>query len=90
MPDYIVPHTSAILQERLNVGDTPAKVVNERDKSLKMMLGDVDSATLIKKSDSEEKFAFNFYVEGDKKDKLIILAGGFRIRAKTELQYFKN
>ena len=117
-PDYIVPHTSAILQERLKlpnkiitfdinygcagyvygifqsflliatgyckkillcVGDTPAKVVNVCDKSLKMVLGDGGSATLIKKFDSDEKFAFNFYAEGDKKDKLIIPAGGFRI-----------
>lgn len=57
-------------------GDTSTKLINEKDKSLKMVFGDGASATLIKKGGDE--LSFIIYSDGSLFDRLIIQDGGCR------------
>jgi 3-oxoacyl-[acyl-carrier-protein] synthase-3 len=57
-------------------GDTSTKLINEKDKSLKMVFGDGASATLIKKGVDE--LSFIIYSDGSQFDRLIIQDGGCR------------
>jgi 3-oxoacyl-[acyl-carrier-protein] synthase-3 len=57
-------------------GDTSTKLINEKDKSLKMVFGDGASATLIKKGVDE--LSFIIYSDGSHFDSLIIPDGGCR------------
>ncbi len=115
-PDYIVPATSVILQNKLKipttavafdinygcsgyvygiylasllisskscknvlllVGDVITPYVNNLDRSLKMILGDAGSATII--SEGDDKFSFNIFSDGSGFQTLMIPAGGARI-----------
>ena len=114
-PDYIIPATSVILQNKLNipttavafdinygcsgyvygiylasllisskscknvlllVGDVITPYVNVLDRSLKMILGDAGSATII--SEGEDKFSFHIFSDGSGFQTLMIPAGGAR------------
>lgn len=114
-PDYVLPSTSIILQDRLQLsketicidirygcsgyiygilqaalwintcgcenvlvlaGDTSSKIINQKDKSLRMVFGDCGTATLVKKGNSSLGFSINS--DGSGYDRLIIPAGGFR------------
>lgn len=57
-------------------GDTSTKLINEKDRSLKMVFGDGGSATLIEEGDDE--LSFIIYSDGSQFDSLIIPDGGFR------------
>ncbi|WP_026653788.1 3-oxoacyl-ACP synthase III family protein [Butyrivibrio proteoclasticus] len=120
-PDYIIPNTAAILQERLGLptnsvnfdmrlgcagyvyglfqasmmiecgycknvlflaGDTMSKYTNVHDRSLKMVLGDAASATLISRSDNPTPSMYNFFVDGSGANSIIIPAGGCRMPIK--------
>jgi len=60
----------------LCTGDTQSKMINEKDRAMKMIVGDAGTATIIE----EGQDTFNFYLKaiGAKYDKLIIPAGGYR------------
>ncbi|MEZ7885590.1 MAG: ketoacyl-ACP synthase III [Bacteroidales bacterium] len=114
-PDYILPATSIILQDRLGLkqdtvcidihygcsgyiygvlqaalwinsglcktvlvlaGDTTSRMINNQDKSLRMVFGDSGTATLI--TQGVDNIGFNIMSDGSGYDKLIIPAGGFR------------
>lgn len=63
-------------------GDTSTKMVNEKDKSLKMVFGDSGTATLVTRGGKE--MGFSLCSDGSGYDKLIIPAGGFRNKASEE------
>lgn len=117
-PDYIIPNTAAVLQNRLGIrtntinidlrygcagyvyglfqasmliesgycrnvlllaGDTMSKFTNQRDRSLKMVLGDAACATLITSCDWTCNTKYSFYVDGSGTNSLLIPAGGCRM-----------
>lgn len=118
-PDYSIPHTSAIIQDKLDlsnqliafdinygcagyvyglfqaslliktgycqhvllcVGDTETKFIHEKDKALRMVIGDAGTATLISAVQNKgQSFAFSFHTNGKDADALIIPAGGCRL-----------
>jgi len=57
-------------------GDTSTKLINEKDRSLKMVFGDGGSATLIESGTDE--LSFIIYSDGSQYDRLIIPDGGGR------------
>lgn len=57
-------------------GDTTTKLINEKDKSLKMVFGDGGSATLLEKG--EDELSFIIYSDGERHKDLIIPSGGCR------------
>jgi 3-oxoacyl-[acyl-carrier-protein] synthase-3 len=57
-------------------GDTTTKIINDKDRSLKMVFGDGGSSTLIEKGDDD--MSFIIYSDGEKYQDLIIKSGGCR------------
>lgn len=57
-------------------GDTNSKLVNKNDRSLKMVMGDAGTATLVSVGNSS--MGFQIHSDGSGADKLIVPAGGFR------------
>mgnify|MGYP001160576563 CR=1 FL=1 len=66
----------------LLAGDTTTRMINSKDKSLRMVFGDCGTASLIKKG--ENNIAISAYSDGSGYDKLIVPAGGFRIPISSE------
>ena len=62
----------------LCVGDTPSKYVNAADKSTRLVLGDAGSATILTAEKNSAPEIFKFHTEGDKREVLIVPAGGFK------------
>lgn len=58
-------------------GDTITKIINDQDRSLKMVFGDGGSSTLVEKGDDEMSFVI--YSDGEKYQDLIIKSGGGRL-----------
>lgn len=63
-------------------GDTTSKMINEKDKSLRMVFGDCGTATIVCKG--ENRMGFNIQSDGSGSDKLIVPAGGFRLPVSEE------
>ena len=63
-------------------GDTTSKMINPKDKSVRMLFGDAGSATLVKRSD--QTGYFEIMSDGSGADKLIVPAGGYRKPANPE------
>lgn len=57
-------------------GDTTSRMINPKDKSLKMVFGDCGTATLVTRGN--DTVHFSIQSDGSGYDKLIIPAGGFR------------
>jgi 3-oxoacyl-[acyl-carrier-protein] synthase-3 len=57
-------------------GDTSTKLINDKDRSLKMVFGDGGSATLIEEGTDE--LSFIIYSDGSQFESLIIPDGGWR------------
>lgn len=57
-------------------GDTNSKIVNDNDRSLKMVMGDAGTATLVSKGGTS--MGFHIQTDGSGYDKIIIPDGGFR------------
>lgn len=69
-------------------GDTTTKMINEHDKSSRMVFGDCGTATIVAKG--EGKMGFLIHSDGSGSEKLIVPAGGFRTpisSATSELQW---
>lgn len=58
-------------------GDTNSRIVNENDRSLRMVMGDAGTATLVGRG--EDQMGIHIQSDGSGADRLIIPAGGFRI-----------
>lgn len=63
-------------------GDTNSKMINDNDRSLKMVMGDAGTATLVSKGDTS--LGFLIHSDGSGADKLIVPAGGFRTPKSEE------
>ena len=57
-------------------GDTNSRLVNENDKSLKMVMGDAGTATLV--TEGGGPMGFHIQSDGSGAERLIVPAGGFR------------
>ena len=62
-------------------GDTTTKIINDHDRSLKMVFGDGGSSTLIKKGSDD--ISFIIYSDGSKFKDLIVKSGGSRFPASS-------
>lgn len=62
-------------------GDTTSRMINENDRSLRMVFGDCGTATVVSKGNTS--MGFHIQSDGSGADRLIIPAGGFRM-PKTE------
>jgi len=60
-------------------GDTSSKMINLKDRSLRMVFGDCGTATLVTKGYTSMGFSINS--DGSGYDRLIIPAGGFRLHS---------
>ena len=63
-------------------GDTTSKLINPKDRSVRMLFGDAGSATLVTRS--EQTGYFEVMSDGSGADKLIVPAGGYRKPANPE------
>lgn len=61
----------------LLAGDTTSKMINPKDKSLRMVFGDCGTATIIGRGNSI--MGFNIQSDGSGYDRLIVPSGGFRL-----------
>ena len=68
-------------------GDTNSQLVNENDKSLKMVMGDAGTATLVTKGDNA--IGFHIQSDGSGAERLIVPAGGFRTPKSEETSILK-
>jgi len=66
----------------LLAGDTSSKMINARDKSLRMVFGDCGTATLVTRGTAS--IGFSVCSDGSGYDRLIIPAGGFRLPSSEE------
>ena len=69
-------HTKSCKNVLLLAGDTNSKIINDKDKALKLVFGDAGSATII--SSGNNDIFFNIYNDGQQFDKLIVKDGAFR------------
>lgn len=74
-------------------GDTTSRMINPKDKSLRMVFGDCGTASLV--TVGTESMGFNIMSDGSGAEKLIVPAGGFRTpcteeTAKLEFDEDKN
>lgn len=63
-------------------GDTTSRMINEYDKSLRLVFGDCGTATIV--STGEGKMGFHIQSDGSGSDRLIVPAGGFRLPVSEE------
>ena len=63
-------------------GDTTSRMINEHDKSLRLVFGDCGTATIVSKG--EGCMGFHIQSDGSGADKLIVPAGGFRLPISEE------
>lgn len=63
-------------------GDTTSRMINPKDKSLRMVFGDCGTATLFSKG--KKPMGFSICSDGSGADRLIVPAGGFRTPVSEE------
>lgn len=63
-------------------GDTTSRMINEHDKSLRLVFGDCGTATIVSKG--EGRMGFHIQSDGSGADRLIVPAGGFRLPISEE------
>lgn len=63
-------------------GDTTSRMMNENDKSLRMVFGDCGTAALVSAGDCS--MGFHIQSDGSGSDRLIVPAGGFRLPISDE------
>lgn len=68
--------TGACKKVLVLAGDTTSKLINPKDKSLRMVFGDCGTATIVSQGDGQ--MGFDIMSDGSGYDKLIVPAGGFR------------
>ncbi len=75
---YMMIETNTCENVLLLVGDTMSKIVNPLDPNIAPMYGDAGTATLVQKSEKEEKSFFTLHTDGKQFDTIIQPQGGFR------------
>lgn len=63
-------------------GDTTSRMINEHDKSLRLVFGDCGTASIISKGTGQ--MGFHIQSDGSGSDRLIVPAGGFRLPISEE------
>ncbi len=66
----------------LCTGDTQSRLVNDKDRSMKMLVGDAGTATVVERGN--DSFSFYFKTVGSGYQSLIIPAGGCRLPADAD------
>lgn len=59
-------------------GDTITRLINPRDRSIRMVFGDGGSATIVERRENPDKTCFIIKTDGAGAEQLIVPAGGFR------------
>lgn len=72
----------------LCTGDTQSMLVNDKDRSMKMLVGDAGAATLVEKGNDTSHFYFK--TVGNGYQNLIIPAGGCRLPSSVETRQEKE
>jgi 3-oxoacyl-[acyl-carrier-protein] synthase-3 len=68
----------------LMVGDTSTKLINEKDRSVRLVFGDAGSASIVKKTNLNSKLSFIIKSDGSGFKDLIIPNGGSRNKFSIE------
>lgn len=63
-------------------GDTTSRMINEHDKSLRLVFGDCGTASIVSKAPGQ--MGFHIQSDGSGSDRLIVPAGGFRLPISEE------
>ena len=63
-------------------GDTTSRMINEHDKSLRLVFGDCGTASIVSKVPGQ--MGFHIQSDGSGSDRLIVPAGGFRLPISEE------
>lgn len=73
----------------LLVGETPSKRISPLDRSLSIIFGDCGTATLLEKDDKAKPMIFSFKTFGEKYNRIIIPAGGYRnpVASEERIEY---
>lgn len=79
LQSFMLVETGFCKNVLLCVGDTITNYINPKDKSLRLLMGDGASATIVSSGRKINKTAFSFYTDGSRKDDLIIPAGANRL-----------
>lgn len=74
--------TGACKKVLVLAGDTTSRMINEKDKSLRMVFGDCGTASLV--TFGSESMGFHIQSDGSGFDRLIVPAGGFRLPQSEE------
>lgn len=69
-------HSGACANVLLLTGDTTSRIINEHDKSLRMVFGDCGTATMV--TQGSHSMGFHIQSDGSGANRLIVPAGGFR------------
>jgi len=75
-------HSGACRKVLVLAGDTTSRMINSKDKSLRMVFGDCGTAALFTKG--EHPMGFFICSDGSGSDRLIVPAGGFRTPVSEE------
>lgn len=82
-----IMNNSNISKAILIVGETNSKVVNPRDRSTTMLLGDAASAILLEKTEEDTSIKSLLYSNGSYYQAIMIPAGGFRNLEATREEF---
>ncbi len=75
--------TGAFKRALLLTGDTVSKLVSEHDKTVAFLFGDAGAATLLEYDKDAHPIVFDYGTDGSNADKLMVEAGGFRVRTES-------
>lgn len=79
---YMMIETQTCENVLVLAGDTLSKVVNSSDSNVAPLFGDAGTATMVQKSEVENKSFFTLHVDGSKFDTIIQPKGAFREPSK--------
>jgi len=72
--------TGAFKRALLLTGDTISKLASDQDRTVAFLFGDAGAATLLEYDQSALPIIFDYGTDGGDADKLMVEAGGFRVR----------
>ncbi len=79
---HMMVETSSCGKVLVLAGDTLSRVVNQTDSNVAALFGDAGTATLIEKSQTDQKTFFTLHTNGSKFDTIIQPKGAFRVPTK--------
>ncbi len=82
---YMMIETGGCERVLVLAGDTLSRVVNPLDSNVAPLFGDAGTATLVQRSEDEEKSFFTLHTNGKKFDTIIQPEGAFRVPSKEQI-----